>query len=246
MSRLLVTQLSVYGMRSLDHVELELSAPTDATRGPEHGGAVPTVLIGPNGAGKSTLVEACELLRKAGTERPFVGRLFDAHGGPPALVRRNANRLQIGVRFASANGIELMYSVALRVVAMSLTIDSEVATIIEPGKGARDLLVRSQRSFVAAQPGLEEIERPVDQDDDLVLSSVAFHVPELKEIQTALASIEVHTAADTRASWTVLGSDAGPRSTNIVRPVSRVEVGGRNLPNVYHALRIQKDWQRTL
>jgi predicted ATPase len=44
----------------------------------------------------------------------------------------------------------------------------------------------------------------------------------------------------------MLGSEAGPRSSNIVRPVSRVEVGGRNLPNVYHALRIQKDWPQTL
>jgi predicted ATPase len=233
-------------MRSLDRVELDLSAPSGIVRDAEHGDAVPTVLIGPNGAGKSTLVEACEVLRKAGAERSFVGRLFDAHGGPPALLRRNAKRIELAVRFTSTDGVELTYRVALRAVAMALTIESEVATVREPGKAARNLLVRSQRSYVAAQPGMEESERSVDQDDDLVLSSAAFHIPELKTIQTALGSIEVHSAADARAPWTSLGNDAGPRSTNILRPASRVEVGGRNLPNVYHALRLQKDWPQTL
>jgi predicted ATPase len=36
------------------------------------------------------------------------------------------------------------------------------------------------------------------------------------------------------------------RASNIVRPVSRVEPGGRNLANVYHTLRDQPDWPETL
>lgn len=246
MNRFLITQISVEGMRSLDRVELELSAPVSGARPADDGGPVPTVLIGPNGAGKSTLVEACELLRKAGSERPFVGRLFDAHGGPLGLLRRNTSRLEIGVKLAATDGAELTYSIALRASGMSLTIEKEEAEICEPGKKVRELLVRSQRSYRAAQPGMEELERTVDHDDDLVLSAVAFHIPELKELQSALGSIEIHTAADVRAPWTMLSTEAGPRSSNILRPAARVEPGGRNLPNVYHALRIQKDWLDTL
>lgn len=47
MSCLLITQLSVEGLRSLDHVELDLSARADVTRGQDHErtAATPTVLI---------------------------------------------------------------------------------------------------------------------------------------------------------------------------------------------------------
>jgi predicted ATPase len=98
---------------------------------------------------------------------------------------------------------------------------------------------------------MDEIEHPVDHDDDLVLAAAAFHVPELKDIQSALASIEVHTAIDARAAWAtsagaISAGDPGARASNIIRPVTRVEQGGRNLPNVYHALRNQKDWPQTL
>jgi predicted ATPase len=226
-----ITQLRIEGMRCLDRVELDLATVSDAKEP-----AAPTVLIGPNGAGKSTLVEACELLRKAGTEHPFIGKLFDVHGGPPALLRRNVNRFELGVRFASSHGVELTYEVALRVVGRALTIERETATASEPDKRERDLLSRSH---------------PVDHDDDLVLAAAAFHVPELKDIQSALASIEIHTAIDARAAWaTAAGAmsagDSGARASNIIRPVTRVEQGGRNLPNVYHALRNQKDWPQTL
>ena len=240
-------QLSIEGMRSLDHVELALGPPADDTRVQDdpRPAAAPTVLIGPNGAGKSTIVEACELLRKAGSERPFVGKLFDTHGGPPALLRRNARRLRIGVRLLDANGIELTYSVALRSVGTSLTVERELATLQEPKKAAQPLFQRVQNSYALPHPDIRSAEHPVD-DDDLALATAALGVPELKAIQAALASIEVHTAVDARAPWTTAGGEAGPRASNVVRPATRVELGGRNLPNVYHALRNQKDWPETL
>ena len=203
------------------------------------------MLIGPNGAGKSTVVEACELLRKAGSERPFVGRLFDAHGGPPALLRKQAKRLQLGVRLLSATGAELTYRVSLRSVGTALTVEREAATLQEPKKSAQRLLERAQNSYVLGAPEGGAAAHPVD-DDDLALTAAAFGTPELKAIQTALASIEVHTAVDARAPWTTAAGEAGPRSSNVVRPVTRVELGGRNLPNVYHALRNQPDWPETL
>lgn len=228
-------------MRSLDHVELDLPAGLDADEP-----AVPTVLIGPNGAGKSTIVEACELLRKVGTERPFIAKLFDVHGGPPSLVRRSAKRLELGVRIRSANGTEFTYGVVLRVAGTSLSVQSELATLCQSNQ-ERSLLERLQESYVLRHPAERELDvEHAVEPDDLALAAAAFNVPELKAIQTALASIEVHTAIEARASWTVGGDEAGPRASNIIRPVTRVEQGGRNLPNVYHALRQQKDWPQTL
>jgi predicted ATPase len=249
MSHLLVTQLSVEGMRSLDSVTLDLlpAVRADATRGQddERIGAATTVLIGPNGTGKSTIVEACELLRKAGSERPFIGRLFDAHGGPPALLRRNAKRLRIGVRLKSTNGIELTYHISLRHVGTSLTVDHEESIVQEPGKPTQLLLERARNVYALPHPDVRSEKLQID-DDDLALTAAAFSTPELKAIQAALASIEVHTPIDARAPWTTTAGDAGPRSSNVVRPVTRVELGGRNLPNVYHSLRNQKDWSETL
>jgi len=234
-------------MRSLDHVELDVSARSEVPGGQDDEGTAtaPTVLIGPNGAGKSTIVEACELLRKAGSERPFVGKLFDAHGGPPALLRKHAKRLRLGVRLLNAKGIELTYSVSLRNVGTSLTVEREAATLQEPRKAAELLLERAQNSYGLPHPEARSVEHPVDADD-LALPQAALGVPELKAIQAALASSEVHTAVDARAPWTVVAGDAGPRTSNVVRPATRVELGGRNLPNVYHALRNQKDWPETL
>jgi hypothetical protein len=166
MSRLLITQLSVEGMRSLDNVELDLCTRADVTRGQDDAcTAVPTVLIGLNGAGKSTIVEACELLRKVGSERPFVGKLFDVHGGPPALLRKTAKRLRIGVRLMAAKGIELTYSVSLRNVGTSLTVERETATLQEPKKAAELLLERAQSAYVLPHPEAPRVEHPVDADD---------------------------------------------------------------------------------
>lgn len=259
-----IIQLWVEGMRSLDGVELDLSAGLNTGEA-----AALAVLIGPNGAGKSTIIEACELLRKIGAERPFVGTLYDTHGGPPGLVRKNGNRLGFGVQLRSSDGVDLKYVLLLRIVGVSLTIDYELAVIREPGNKVRSLFSRSQRYYetgswvdridpddsslrsliVGARRYLEASRsmagKPVEHDD-LALQVAAHEVPELKDLQAALSSIEVHTAIDARAPWTVGGGDPGPRASNIIRPVTRVEQGGRNLPNVYHALRNQQDWPQTL
>lgn len=272
MTRYAITQLWVEGMRSLDQVELDLTGGLAGLGEP----AVPTVLIGPNGAGKSTIIEACEILRKAAVERPFVGKLYDAHGGPPALVRRGAKRFGLGVELRSADGDALAYIVVLRVgvAGMTLTVEYEEAIAQERDQPARSLLYRirgyhdhpswaappdrrdaSLRSLV--ERSRQSIERPGGAvgkpvaQDELALTAVAHDTSALTDLQMALASIEVHTAIDARAAWTtsagmVSVADPGARSSNVIRPVTRVELNGRNLPNVYHALRNQNDWPQTL
>lgn len=220
-------------MRCIDDLDLDLTEPT--------------VLIGPNGAGKSTIIEACELLRKAGSERPFLAKLTDDHGGAGALLRRGAKRLQLGVRLVAEHGIELGYDIWLRSPGAWLAIEREYAFISEPGKPSRPLLERQLTDYALPHPDpdVRAAEHTVDIED-LALHAAALQSGELAAIRAALSSIEVHPALDTRASWTAPGINQGLRSSNIVRPVSRVEPGGRNLVNVYHALRDQPDWAETL
>jgi len=251
-------------MRSLDQVELDLTSERVGPSDP----AVPTVLIGPNGAGKSTIIEACEILRKAAVERPFVAKLYDAHGGPPALVRRGAKRFGLGVELRSADGDVLAYVLVLRVGVTELAIEYEEAFAQERDQPARSLLYRirgyhddpswaaplgqrdvSLRSLV--ERARQSIERPGGAagkpvaSDELVLTAVAHGKDELADLQAALASIEVHAAIEVHAPWTASHGDGGPRASNVIRPVTRVEPGGRNLANVYHALRNQRDWPQT-
>jgi hypothetical protein len=227
-------------MRSLDQVELDL---TGGLTGPGEP-AVPTVLIGPNGAGKSTIIEACEILRKAAVERPFVGKLYDVHGGPPALVRRGAKRFGLGVELRSADGDALAYIVVLRVAVgvageMLLTVEYEEAIAQERDQPARSLLYRirsyrddpswvgppdrrdgSLRSLVERsrqiieRPGVG-VGKPVAQDE-LALTAVAHDTSALTDLQMALASIEVHTSIAVHAPWTANHGEFVLRASNVM------------------------------
>jgi predicted ATPase len=257
-------------MRSLEDVELELSSPSARAQGDEGGGELGlTVLIGPNGAGKSTIVEACELVRKIGVERPFIGKLYDTHGGPPVLVRRGAKRFGFGVELRSADGTEFFYVLLLRVGGTSVTVEYEEAAMRDPDDRMCSLFTRTGNHssdgagaapFSPGEPSLRSLverarrhfEHPsatggrLVAEDDLALAVAPHNRSELDEIQAALASIEVHSAIDSRPAWMMGSSEPGSRTGNVIRPATRVEPGGRNLANVYHALRNQRDWPQTL
>lgn len=166
-------------------------------------------------------------------------------GGAAALLRHGAKRLQLGVRLLSQHGIELGYDIWLRSSGMWFAIEREYSFICEPEKPSRTLLERQMTGYVLPHPDARAGERTVDIDD-LALNVAALQSPELEAIRAALSSIEVHPALDTRAGWTAPGIHQGLRTSNIIRPVSRVEPGGRNLANVYHTLRDQPDWAETL
>jgi len=217
-------------MRSIDDLVLDL--------------ADPTVLIGVNGAGKSTIIEACELLRKVGSERPFVSKLLDVHGGPSVLLRHGAKKLQLAVTLRSDRA-ELRYELTLRNQGAWLTIEHEAAYILQANQLPRVLLERRGSQYTLPHPDARTGPQTI-ADDEVVLTAVAFQAPEVEAIRAALASIEVHCAPDTRPAWTSSASELGMRSSNVIRPITRVEPGGRNLPNVYHALRDQADWPETL
>lgn len=77
-----ITELRIEGLRTIEKLRLKLDGLT--------------VLIGENGSGKSSIIEACELLRRATSER-FVDEFYGIHGGLTALLRQGASRLVLGV-----------------------------------------------------------------------------------------------------------------------------------------------------
>jgi predicted ATPase len=77
-----ITELRIEGLRTIEKLRLKLDGLT--------------VLIGENGSGKSSIIEACELLRRATSER-FLDELYGIHGGLASLLRQGASRLVLGV-----------------------------------------------------------------------------------------------------------------------------------------------------
>ncbi|WP_434043668.1 MULTISPECIES: AAA family ATPase [Sorangium] len=86
-----ITELRVEGLRTIEKARLKLDGLT--------------VLIGENGSGKSSLIEACELLRRARSER-FLDELYSIHGGFNALLRQGAPRLRLGATLTPTPGID--------------------------------------------------------------------------------------------------------------------------------------------
>lgn len=79
---MVITELRIEGLRTIKKLRLRLDGLT--------------VLIGDNGTGKSSILEACELLRRATSER-FMDEFYSIHGGMSALLRQGAPELKLGV-----------------------------------------------------------------------------------------------------------------------------------------------------
>lgn len=235
-----ITAIRVKGLRSLADVTLDL---TDLT-----------VLIGANGAGKSSLVEACELLRKIGTEVGFLNEsLGSAHGGAAALLRRGyAPSLELEVELEGDEG-RLRYGVVLLNQSPYLRLQSERLEVDVNGT-FRPLMVRSGPTYSFFEPrDREDVllapgARPIANDLLALLGAGnQDHAPgiELSRMRGALGAIEVHTPFDVRPRW-VAPEELGARSANVVQGARRLAVGGKNLSNVLLHVRNQRNFPRVL
>ncbi len=221
-----ITRVRFAGLRTAASVELDLEGLT--------------VLIGPNGVGKSTLVEGFELLRRVMTGDDFVRSLYENHGGPTSLVTHGGSELKLGVEVTNDNG-SFPYGIILG------HIDGGFGITHESLHHHDDLIfVRTGDSVILAD----------DPNDDLQLSRPRepfLHrwsgspTPGPDYVGLLLEGIEVHGPFSTNAIW-LRGSstERSARSDNIVQATTRLERGGTNLPNAYHALRNRDDWQDTL
>jgi predicted ATPase len=84
-----ITELRIEGLRTIEKLRLRLDGLT--------------VLIGENGSGKSSIIEACEILRRATSER-FLDEFYTIHGGLPTLLRQGSPHLKLGVTIKPVRG----------------------------------------------------------------------------------------------------------------------------------------------
>lgn len=227
-----ITQLTIEGMRCIESIKLDLQGFT--------------VLIGENGTGKSTIIEALELLRKAATESPFVGKVYERHDGT-RLLYHNASHLQLGVTI-EGDGPTLTYAIRILRDGMYLGISNEM--IAEPSQLVRAGMVMWRTgvnySLINADGATVEKAGTTAPDEAAITHARFLKVPQLVRVQRALAAIEVHTALDLRRAWNNAQASQTARSSNLVRPADRLESGGMNLVNMYAALRNQRNWKATL
>jgi predicted ATPase len=201
-----------------------------------------TVLIGPNGVGKSTLIEGLEILRKIVSSSDFVRMLNDEHGGVSHLMRHGESELKLGVDITDGSS-RLSYAMILARRNGSFTIEHE--SLHHEGEA---VFVRDGERFVAApavapqlSPGYVLMKWPL-----LVPLSPAS--PLVARVTTALAGIEVHVPFATQARWFGPGMvpERNMRADSIVQSTDRLDRGGTNLANAFHALRNRPDWADTL
>jgi predicted ATPase len=200
------------------------------------------VLIGPNGVGKSTLIEGLEVLHKLASGTDFVRVLNDEHGGVSHLLRRGESELKLGVDLTDGNS-SLSYGMILArrndsfvIGHESLHQDGEVVFI-----RAGETVIGSPSIASQLAPGSYPLTRwPL-------LASMSGN-PIVARVSNALAGIEVNVPFATQARWWGPGMvpERNLRADNIVQATDRVDRGGANLANAYHALRNRPNWQDTL
>lgn len=198
-----------------------------------------TVLIGPNGVGKSTLIEGLEILRKIVSSSDFVRTLNDEHGGVSHLMRHGASELELGVDLTDGSS-QLSYAMTLERRNGSFLIKRE--TLHHDGA---ELFVRNGDTFVA-DPAISPSAGIAVRWPALVLMSASS--PLVARVSNALAGIEVHVPFATQARWFGPGMvpERNMRADNIVQSTGRLDRGGANLANAFHALRNRPDWADTL
>ena len=223
-----ITRLAIEGMRCIESIALDLK---DFT-----------VLIGENGSGKSTIIEALEILRKAATESPLIGKLYERHDGTSS-VRQGSRQISISATLAGA-GPELTYTLRILRDQRYLSVGNE--EVVEDGSKMVMKRAGVDYTLAATDRAISEQADSAAPDEVMIAHAKFLKVPQLLRVQRALASIEVYPSLDLRHTWTNLQASPTARSSNLVRPAIRLEPGGTNLVNVYAALRNQRDWKQTL
>jgi predicted ATPase len=234
-------EIRIEGMRTLEDVRLPL-----------HG---LTVLIGDNGSGKSSIVEACRLIGKL-AEPDFFKTFNGVHGGLASLLRFGASRLSLGIRIeGSAEPIQYQVDIAKegnfavleqeRLQLGPMPGQETPLQVIHRTRSRARVFDREQRKLI--EPPFE-VER-----DQLILTAYGRMPPQpaITRVQDCLRQIEVHLGFDTLPNWASrsLGRPSPLRDPVLHEPAEAVALFGRNLANVFSALKndfSKAHWDETM
>ncbi len=237
-----LVELRIDGLRSIDTARIAL-----------HG---LTVLIGENGSGKSTIIEACELLRRASTSS-FLRDFDGIHGGLLSLRRQGAPNVHLGATVTDG-ATRLDYDIVLGgSPATSVSIVSERLALVSadsPAPAPSLPLFEHDHSGTRMYDTRAGTAVPIPRNIPGPLLS-AFGVapphPAMGRMLAALESIDVHLPFDATPAWAarVTGRSNAARDTGTVQRSGRLDLLGRNLVQVYQALRSEwgdAHWRETM
>lgn len=228
-----ITEIRIEGLRTLERVRLQLPGLT--------------VLLGENGAGKSSIIEACEILRRA-PEPGFFQTFHTVHGGLPSLLRQGCTQLKLGVRVEGEASF-LDYDFTIDQVGSVTSIWEETLS-----EGPGDAVFRRSASETVALIAGHKETVPQPPSDTLLLGFVhrikTPHPRPIDRVRRALAGIQAFVPFDVQASWVsrLMGRNTPVREPALLQPADRLEVSGRNLANVFLALKNRPidEWLETL
>jgi predicted ATPase len=196
------------------------------------------VLIGPNGVGKSTLIEGLEILRKIDFGYDFVRALNEEHGGASHLLRHGASELRLGVEIMD-DATGLAYEIILAPRGGYLAIAQE--TLFHDQEL---LFVRDGEAVTLGGPLAQGTQPGPIPSRIPALTALSVFSPLVARMTAALAGVEVHVPFATQGRWFGPGMvpERNMRADNIVQATDRLDRGGANLANAFHALRNRPDW----
>lgn len=223
-----ITSVRFRGLRTAADVELDCAAMN--------------VLIGPNGVGKSTLIEGLEILRKIERSTDLVRTLEDEHGGAPALLRHSSAELRLAVEITDGS-TSMTYEIMLARRQGSLAIEHELLV-----QDDDLLLMRDGTNLTEGAPSGMRTHSGGISPRQSALTALSIFSSVVGRMTAALAGIEVHVPFAVQARWYGPGMvpERNMRADNIVQVAGRLDRGGANLANAFHALRNRPDWSDTL
>lgn len=243
-----ITELRLDGLRSIASARLPLRGLT--------------VLIGDNGTGKSSLIEACELLRRLASPT-FLGAFDGYHGGLLSLRRQGATSFRLGATITDGDtrldyDIELGGSPATSTAILSerLVLSPVSTSPAAPSPTAAPPLTlldhgaSGPRFFDPIHNTLVPLQLPL-RGPLLTAFGVTPPHPAIARTIAALDAIDVHLAFDATPAWAArsAGRSTAARDTGSVQRSDRLDLLGRNLVQVYQALRSEwgdAHWRETM
>jgi len=228
-----ITKVFVDGLRTLEHIELEINGLA--------------VLAGVNGSGKSSIVESCEILHRAASPK-FIDDFVAIHGGFESLKRFGASSMRFGIRIEGA-GPPLEYSFSIEEL-LGLYISDECLKLF---KDDSIVTVINRQGRTASV--LDEAHGPTEPKGfpgaGLLLTGFGFKYPHsaMRRAVKALEQIEVHVGFEVLPAWVAREQGRPPnmRASAAHKPAGALKRLGGNLANVYETLRSDPgEWRQTM